>query len=56
MWHALRRDGIAIGHEQTAKLMQQVGLTGKTKGKSPVTTRNKLCIWRAADRAVRLPK
>ena len=39
MWHALRRDGIDIGREQTARLMRLAGVTGKGKGRSPVTTR-----------------
>lgn len=39
MWHALRRDGIAIGREQTARLMRLAGLSGKGKGRVPVTTR-----------------
>lgn len=39
MWHALQRDGIAIGREQTARLMRLAGVKGKSKGKSPITTR-----------------
>ncbi len=39
MWHALRREGIDIGREQTARLMRLAGLQGKTKGRSPITTR-----------------
>lgn len=38
MWHALRRKGIDIGREQTARLMRLAGLSGKGKGKSPITT------------------
>ncbi|WP_455952454.1 IS3 family transposase [Arcanobacterium haemolyticum] len=37
MWHALCRDGIGIGGEQTARLMRSAGLSGK--GRSPITTR-----------------
>ncbi|WP_409338922.1 IS3 family transposase, partial [Corynebacterium belfantii] len=37
MWHALRRDGIDIGREQTARLMRLAGVSGK--GRSPLTTR-----------------
>ncbi|WP_420889130.1 IS3 family transposase [Corynebacterium hadale] len=32
MWHALRREGIDIGREQTARLMRIAGLSGKGKG------------------------
>ena len=39
MWHALRRQGIDIGREQTARLMRLAGVAGKSKGKSPITTR-----------------
>ena len=39
MWHALRRDGIDIGREQTARLMRLAGVSGKSKGGSPITTR-----------------
>ena len=39
MWHALHRDGIDIGREQTARLMRLAGVSGKGKGRSPMTTR-----------------
>ncbi|WP_370684786.1 IS3 family transposase, partial [Corynebacterium belfantii] len=39
MWHALYRDGIDIGREQTARLMLLAGVSGKGKGRSPLTTR-----------------
>ncbi|MDK8479271.1 DDE-type integrase/transposase/recombinase [Corynebacterium pseudodiphtheriticum] len=39
MWHALRRDGIDIGREHTAWLMRLAGVSGKGKGRSPMTTR-----------------
>ncbi|WP_181241793.1 IS3 family transposase [Corynebacterium diphtheriae] len=39
MWHALRREGIDIGREHTARLMRLAGVTGKGKGGAPVTTR-----------------
>ena len=39
MWHALRREGIDIGREQTARLMHLAGVSGKGKGGSPITTR-----------------
>ena len=37
MWHALRREGINIGREHTARLMRLAGVSGK--GRSPITTR-----------------
>ena len=39
MRHALHRDGIEIGREQTACLMRLAGVSGKGKGGSPITTR-----------------
>ena len=39
MWHALDRDGIDIGREQTARLMRLAGVSGTGKGGSPITTR-----------------
>lgn len=39
MWHALRRDGIDIGGEQTTRLMRLAGVSGKVKGKALITTR-----------------
>ena len=39
MWHALRRQGIDIGREQTARLMRLAGVAGKGKGGSLITTR-----------------
>ncbi|MBU5655678.1 IS3 family transposase [Corynebacterium aurimucosum] len=39
MWHALHRDGIDIGREQTARLMRLAGVSDKGKGRSPMTTR-----------------
>ena len=39
MWHALHRDGIDIGREQTARLMRLAGVSGKGTGGSPITTR-----------------
>ena len=39
MWHALDRDGIDIGREQTARLMRLAGVSGKSKGGAPITTR-----------------
>ncbi|HAT1158667.1 TPA: IS3 family transposase, partial [Corynebacterium striatum] len=39
MWRVLRRQGIDIGREQTARLMRSAGLSGKGKGGAPITTR-----------------
>ena len=39
MWHALTRRGLQIGREQTARLMRLAGVSGKGKGRSPLTTR-----------------
>ena len=39
MWHALRREGIDIGREHTARLMRLAGVSGKGKSRSPITTR-----------------
>ena len=40
MWHALNRDGIDTGSEQTARLMRLVGISGKGRvRRSPITTR-----------------
>ena len=39
MWHTLRRQGIDIGREQTARLMRLAGVAGKGKGRSPITPR-----------------
>ena len=39
MWRTLRRQGIDIGREQTARLMRMAGVAGKGKGGSPITTR-----------------
>ncbi|MDK8472738.1 DDE-type integrase/transposase/recombinase [Corynebacterium accolens] len=39
MWHALYREGINIGREQTARLMRLAGVSGTGKGGSPITTR-----------------
>ncbi|WP_375231841.1 hypothetical protein [Corynebacterium macginleyi] len=39
MWHALHREGIDIGREQTARLMRLARVSGKGTGGSPITTR-----------------
>lgn len=38
MWHALTREGIEIGREQTRRIMSLAGVTGKRKGRNPITT------------------
>ncbi|WP_086891803.1 hypothetical protein [Corynebacterium striatum] len=38
MWRVLRRQGMDIGREQTARLMRSAGLPGKGKGGAPITT------------------
>ncbi|WP_459612628.1 IS3 family transposase [Corynebacterium urogenitale] len=35
MWHALRRDGIAIGREQTARLMRPANFVRKGQRSRP---------------------
>lgn len=39
MWHALRLEGIDIGREHTSRLMRLAGVSGKGKGRSPITAR-----------------
>ena len=39
MWHAPCHEGIDIGRKHTARLMRLAGVSGKGKGRSPVTTR-----------------
>ena len=38
MWHALTRHEITIGREQTRRIMKLAGVSGKRKGKNPITT------------------
>ena len=38
MWHALKREGIEIGREQTRRIMGLAGVTSKRKGRNPITT------------------
>ena len=49
MCHALRRDRIDIGREHTARLMRLVGVSGKNKGRSPVTNRRPKTVDRRPD-------
>lgn len=39
MWHALRRAGWPIGRDQVARIMKDLGICGKTRGRHRVTTR-----------------
>ncbi|MHC9862404.1 hypothetical protein ACQX1H_08035 [Corynebacterium diphtheriae] len=39
MWRVLQRQGVDIGREHKARLMRSAGLSGKSKGGAPVTTR-----------------
>jgi transposase InsO family protein len=39
MWHAMRRAGRQVGRDQIARIMKNLGITGKTRGRGPVTTR-----------------
>lgn len=41
MWHVLIRDKMSIGRGQTARLMRLAGVSGKTTGTSPITTRRR---------------
>ena len=38
MWHALRRAGLVIGRDKTARLMRTAGLTGAVRGRHRTTT------------------
>lgn len=38
LWHALRREGTAIGRDQTGRLMHALGLAGAVRGKVKRTT------------------
>jgi len=39
LWHALRREGIAVGRDQVGRLMRTLGLAGATRTKRTRTTR-----------------
>ncbi|MDK4323836.1 IS3 family transposase [Corynebacterium accolens] len=39
MWHVLHRERIDIGREHATRLMRLAGVSGKSKGGSPITTR-----------------
>ncbi len=39
LWKAARREGHDIGRDQVARLMRQLGIAGRRRGKRPTTTR-----------------
>jgi putative transposase len=49
MHAALRRDGVGIGRDQTARLMRELGLAGVRRGKAKRTTLPNLAAARPAD-------
>jgi len=38
MWHAMNREGFHIGRDKTARLMKLAGVSGRRRGRHPVTT------------------
>ena len=38
MWHAMNREGFHIGRDKTARLMRLAGVSGRRRGRTPVTT------------------
>lgn len=38
MWHAMNRQGYRIGRDKTARLMKLAGVSGRRRGRNPVTT------------------
>ena len=59
MHAALRRDGVEIGHDQTARLMRELGLAGVRRGKIKRTTIREDAAARPADlvnRGFRAPR
>ncbi|MCQ9332481.1 IS3 family transposase, partial [Corynebacterium phoceense] len=38
MWHAMNREGFHIGRDKTARLMKLAGVSGRRRGRTPVTT------------------
>ena len=49
LWHALRREGTAIGRDQVGRLMRGLGLTGAARGKMKRTTISSELAPRPAD-------
>ena len=38
MWHAMNREGFHIGRDKSARLMKLAGVSGRRRGRTPVTT------------------
>ncbi|MGJ4117008.1 IS3 family transposase [Corynebacterium macclintockiae] len=38
MWHAMNREGFHIGRDKTARLVKLAGVSGRRRGRTPVTT------------------
>lgn len=38
MWHAMNREGFHIGRDKTARLMKLAGVSGRRRGRHPITT------------------
>ncbi|WP_431832302.1 IS3 family transposase, partial [Corynebacterium accolens] len=38
MWHAMNREGFHIGRDKTARLMKLAGVSGRRRGRPPMTT------------------
>ena len=38
MWHAMNREGFHIGRDKTARLMKLAGVSGRRRGRTPITT------------------
>ena len=38
MWHAMNRESLHIGRDKTARLMKLAGVSGRRRGRTPVTT------------------
>lgn len=38
MWHAMNREGFHIGRDKTARLMKLAGVSGRRRGRTPLTT------------------
>ena len=49
LWHALRREGTAVGRDQVARLMRGLGLAGAVRGKTRRTTVSSELSPRPAD-------
>jgi putative transposase len=54
LWHALRREGTAVGRDQVARLMRGLGLAGAVRGKTRRTTVSSELSPRPADLAERV--